>query len=79
MEKFQTLIEAKNFTKLRTELHRVRGGLLYLSLPQLHYAFQQFHEVIKSDQNNSQKIKESYADLLGAMNAFLNFMSENGY
>ncbi|MBA3537964.1 MAG: response regulator [Tatlockia sp.] len=62
---------------LRSELHRVRGGVAYLTLPGLDKALAQFHEVAKENPQDQKKMKTSYSQLQDAMNAFWNAWEKN--
>jgi two-component system, OmpR family, aerobic respiration control sensor histidine kinase ArcB len=57
---------------LRKELHRVRGGICYLSLPQLDNALCHFHEAVKARPQNKTHLKETYVVLNEAMHTFWN-------
>ena len=56
---------------LLAELHRVRGGVCYLKLPQLENALKVFYQAVKAEPQDSQQLKKTYAELQQAMNAFL--------
>jgi two-component system, OmpR family, aerobic respiration control sensor histidine kinase ArcB len=55
---------------LRTELHRVRGGVVCFSLPQLEKAFSEFHEAVKDKPQDPKHLDKTYRHLQQAMNAF---------
>jgi two-component system aerobic respiration control sensor histidine kinase ArcB len=55
---------------LRKELHRVRGGICYLSLPQLDSALSHFHEAVKANPQSDDELEKSYGEVQYAMNAF---------
>ncbi len=55
---------------LRKELHRVRGGINYLTLPQLSNALAHFHEAVKLKPQNSQQVTKNYEQLQKAIKAF---------
>jgi two-component system, OmpR family, aerobic respiration control sensor histidine kinase ArcB len=62
---------------LRAELHRVRGGLAYLTLPQLDQAFAEFHAAVKATPQNSKHLEKLYSELQHAMHAFWKYASES--
>lgn len=55
---------------LRAELHRARGGVCYLKVPQLEYALRTFHETIKVASPDPERLKQTCADLQEAIDAF---------
>lgn len=55
---------------LRKELHRVRGGINYLALPQLDNALARFHEAVKLKPQNSQQLAQTYDRVEEAIRAF---------
>ncbi len=55
---------------LRKELHRVRGGVVYVRLPNLDRALAQFHEAVKEKPQNPQQLATTYSQLQEAMEAF---------
>ncbi|WP_332248034.1 Hpt domain-containing protein, partial [Legionella tunisiensis] len=55
---------------LRKELHRVRGGINYLTLPQLDKALAQFHEAVKLKPQDSQQLAQTYEQVEEAIRAF---------
>ncbi|MBA3535522.1 MAG: response regulator [Tatlockia sp.] len=74
----ETLAEAyksQDLESLRKELHRVRGGICYLSLPQLDKAFAYFHEVVKSKPLDVALMEQSYSQLQEALKNFWNVLS----
>ncbi|CDZ77769.1 Signal transduction histidine-protein kinase BarA [Legionella massiliensis] len=62
--------EAHNEESLRTELHRVRGGVICLSLPQLTQALADFHEAVKAKPQLAEHLEKTFNDLLDAINSF---------
>ena len=72
---------AKAFTMhdmdfLRAELHRIHGGVVYLSLPQLEKALAEFHETVKIKPEDLKQMKRTFAILEQAMEAFIAFVLE---
>jgi two-component system aerobic respiration control sensor histidine kinase ArcB len=61
---------AHDYNALRAELHRVCGGLAYLTIPQLDKALAEFHKAVSVEPQNPKKLENSYEDLQQAMNAF---------
>jgi two-component system, OmpR family, aerobic respiration control sensor histidine kinase ArcB len=55
---------------LRTELHRVRGGVVCLSLPQLDKALAEFHEAVKAKPQDPKHLEKTYSHLQQALKAF---------
>ncbi|WP_347251263.1 ATP-binding protein [Legionella sp.] len=62
---------------LREELHHVRGGVVYLTLPQLDKAFAEFHETVKEKSHDSDQLQKTYEHLQQAIDAFLEAMEKN--
>jgi two-component system, OmpR family, aerobic respiration control sensor histidine kinase ArcB len=75
-EKLAKSYAAHDVLALRAELHRVRGGLAYLSLPQLDQAFAEFHEAVKAIPQNPKQLKKLYSQLQHAMTAFWKYTEE---
>lgn len=69
-EKIAKAFVAHDEDALRTELHRVRGGVCYLTLPQLDRALASFHEAVKAKPQNQEQIEHTYELLQKAMDAF---------
>ncbi|MCD6056072.1 MAG: two component system histidine kinase [Gammaproteobacteria bacterium] len=66
---------AKHYTNrdevaLRAELHRVRGGISYLALPQLENALQIFHNAVKANPQGLESLDKQYKAVEQAMQAF---------
>lgn len=61
---------------LRKELHRVRGGLSYLTLPQLDKAFLHFHEAAKASPLNNQELCQAHEQLEIAMKEFWSLLNK---
>jgi PAS domain S-box-containing protein len=75
----ETLAEAyrsQDMDSLRKELHRIRGGICYLTLPQLDKAFAHFHEVVKSKPLDVALMEQSYRQLQKAMTNFWNVLDQ---
>jgi len=68
-----------NETALRAELHRVRGGLTYLTLPKLDRALKAFHEAVKKKPKNSKKLEKSYQAVEKAMVCFWEVWAKGGF
>ncbi len=64
---------------LRKELHRVRGGVAYLKLPQLDKALAQFHESVKESPQNPEQLNARYSHLQDAMKAFWNVWEKKAF
>ncbi len=64
---------------LREELHRVRGGLAYVTMPQLNKALAQFHEPAKEIPLNSENLEKAYRQLQQAMGAFWDKLEKNEF
>jgi len=62
--------EDKDTKALREELHRCRGGICYLKLPQLEEALKTFHQTVKEDPQDLNALEASYMALQQAMKAF---------
>jgi len=60
----------KDTKALRAELHRCRGGICYLKLPQLEHALETFHHAVKADPQDPQLLEKTYTELQQAMKAF---------
>ncbi len=60
----------KDSSALREELHRIRGGLAYLTVPQLDKALDQFHKAVKEIPENSEHMNATYRHLQKAIEAF---------
>ncbi|MCE3237197.1 MAG: Two component system histidine kinase [Gammaproteobacteria bacterium] len=66
---------AKHYTNrdeaaLRAELHRVRGGISYLTLPQLENALQTFHDAVKVNPQGLESLDKQYKAVEQSMEAF---------
>ncbi|MBA2656447.1 MAG: PAS domain-containing protein [Tatlockia sp.] len=63
-------LEIHDNDSLRNELHRVRGGICYLTLPQLDKTLADFHEAVKTNPQDHVKMELCYMQLQEAMQAF---------
>lgn len=62
---------AKRDTKaLREELHRFRGGVCYLKLPELEYTLEKFHEAVKEIPQDESRLEQTYTALQNAIENF---------
>jgi len=62
---------AKRDTKsLREELHRCRGGVCYLKLPELEYTLKKFHEAVKEMPQDQFRLEKTYSALQQAIENF---------
>ena len=62
---------AKSDTKaLREELHRARGGVCYLKLPELEQTLKVFHEAVKAVPQNPDHLEKTYRALQQAIDNF---------
>lgn len=62
---------AKRDTKaLREELHRCRGGVCYLKLPELECTLEKFHEAVKEIPQDEIRLEQTYAALQQAIENF---------
>ena len=52
--------DAKDVENLRKELHKVRGGVCYVKLPQLEKSLEYFHQLIKEDPIDNSSVEEAY-------------------
>ncbi|MDF1760457.1 MAG: response regulator [Coxiellaceae bacterium] len=55
---------------LRAELHRSRGGVSYLKLPELEHALECFHNALKAAPRSSDLIAKTYTELQHAIDNF---------
>ena len=65
----------KNIKLLREELHKARGGVCYLKLPELEYRLRDFHVAIKEN-HDPDELQQKYKALVEAEDRFLNMCSE---
>jgi two-component system, OmpR family, aerobic respiration control sensor histidine kinase ArcB len=68
----------RNFETIRQELHKVRGGVCYLKLPQLESALKHFHELVRVDPEELEAVGKSYESLRTAITSFLSYCQETG-
>jgi two-component system, OmpR family, aerobic respiration control sensor histidine kinase ArcB len=61
---------AQDNDALRAELHRVRGGVSYLALPQLDKALTNFHEIVRITPVDNKQIVNAYTQLQQTINTF---------
>lgn len=73
-EKIDKAFAEHDGVELRKELHRVRGGVVYLSLPRLDKALAEFHEALKMKPQNQELLKNTYAELQREFKAFWTFL-----
>ncbi len=69
-EKLATAFARLDTETLRKELHKARGGIVYLVLPQLDKALVQFQEAVKDKPQSSERLASTYAQLQEAMDKF---------
>jgi CheY-like chemotaxis protein len=65
-------------TELRKALHRIRGAITYLILPELDVALETFHQTVKEDFDTLDKravLEKQYHAVMDAMDAFLKMMA----
>lgn len=83
LEKFKSVLAesyAKCDTKtLRSELHRIRGGVCYLKVPQLEHALKEFHQIVKAEPQDKQSLEASYTALQDSINIFLDTWESGGF
>lgn len=60
----------KDFMRLRSELHKVRGGVCYLKLPQLERALKDFHKTVKENPYMTADLERDYLFLKQAIENF---------
>lgn len=77
-EKVAEFYAAKDEAALRAELHRFKGGVDYLSLPQLTIALSAFHLAVKEKPQQAKKLEKTYLVFQEAMNALLAVFAEQG-
>ncbi len=67
-----TAYENNDTKTLREELHRVRGGVCYLKVPQLQHTLKEFHDAVRAGPQGKTVLEESYTALKEAINNFRN-------
>jgi two-component system aerobic respiration control sensor histidine kinase ArcB len=77
-EKIAAAYTSNDIKALREELHRVRGGIAYLTVPALDNAFAKFHEVVKTMPQNSRQLQQLYPQLQQAIDAFCEYVEKIG-
>ena len=65
-----TAYNQKNIQRLRDEMHKVRGGICYLRLPQLQRAVKDFHLTLKEDPLVPESMDREYQNLKIAIKNF---------
>ena len=69
----------KNIKRLRDELHKVRGGICYLRIPQLERALRDFHLTLKEDPLSPSNMESEYQKLKNAIRNFLEAYENAAY
>lgn len=64
---------------LRAELHRVRGGVVYFTLPELDKGLTDLHEAVKANPPNPEQLEKTYMHLQQAMNAFWQMLEKENH
>jgi len=72
-QKIKEHYASKDVENLRKELHKVRGGVCYVKLPELEKRLECFHQLIKKNPIRSSSVEEAY-NLLSV--ATVNFLQE---
>lgn len=67
----------KDISMLRAELHKARGGVCYLKLPELEYCLRDFHVAIKEN-HDPDELENKYKALVEAEDRFLAMCSDRG-
>jgi two-component system aerobic respiration control sensor histidine kinase ArcB len=65
-----TIYQQHDMNALRAELHRIRGGIAYLTLPTLSHALASFHDIIKEDMPDNYRLNNGYKQLQQAIDDF---------
>jgi len=60
----------KDNQSLRDELHKCRGGLTYLNLPELENAMKAFHDAIRAKPPKYERLERTYKSAIDAINHF---------
>lgn len=60
----------KDFTAIRSELHRISGGISYLKVPQLEASIKSFHNAIRADVKDELNVEAGYYNLMDAIYNF---------
>jgi len=66
-----------NVQLLRDELHKARGGVCYLKLPELEYCLRDFHVAVKKT-NDKEDLDRKYKALVVAEDRFIQFCVDKG-
>ena len=69
----------KNIKRLRDEIHKVKGGVCYLRLPQLERALNDFHITLKEDPIVPEAVDKEYQGLKVAMKNFKEAYEKGDY
>lgn len=67
-----------NVSELRAELHKARGGVCYLKLPELEYRLRDFHVSVKEN-HNKEELDRKYESLVLAENRFLQYCVDKNF
>lgn len=65
-----TAYEQQNIKRIRDELHKMRGGVCYLRLPQLERALKDFHLTVKENPIVPEDMMHEYQNLKRSIKAF---------
>lgn len=69
-ERLETCYKEKNMEAIGAELHRVRGALHFIKLPQLEKAVVQFQNILKEKTLNSMQMKKAYVKIQKTIDTF---------
>ena len=64
---------------LRDELHKVRGGVCYLKIPELEHTLEAFHAVVKESFQDKDRLKKAYQALENSEERFLEFYNNSDF
>ena len=67
-----------NVSLVRAELHKVRGGVCYLKLPELDYRLRDFHVSIKEN-HDKEELDQKYEALVEAEEKFIQMCLDKGF
>jgi two-component system aerobic respiration control sensor histidine kinase ArcB len=62
--------QKKDTKTLREELHKIRGSLTYLSLPELTETLKKFHEAVKADPQDPEHLEKTFQAAMEAIKHF---------
>jgi two-component system aerobic respiration control sensor histidine kinase ArcB len=68
--------EERNTKGLREELHKCRGSLTYLSLPELNQTMKAFHEAVKADPQDPKHLEKTFKAAMDAIEHFYKAYAE---